>query len=125
MVIEVKTLIMILLIHFLGDFALQTHEQSTKKSTSGKFLFYHVGVYSFVWFIAAYGIYDDWNKAGLFAIITFWAHFIVDYATSRIGKPFWDKGDHHNGFVVVGADQVIHYIQLIYTYIIILELNQL
>jgi hypothetical protein len=52
----------------------------------------------------------------LFGAITFVAHFITDYATSRIGKPFWEKKDYHTGFVVVGADQVLHYLQLIYTY---------
>ena len=42
-------------------------------------------------------------------------HWVTDFLTSRIGKPFWDKGDFHNGFVVVGFDQVLHYIQLVAT----------
>lgn len=106
----------ILLIHFLADFGLQTHEQATLKSTSVKWLSYHVGVYSLIWFIASYTYFLDFEKALRFFFITFLAHFLTDYATSRIGKPYWDKKDLHNGFVIVGLDQVLHYIQLYYTF---------
>lgn len=51
-----QLIIFILLIHFLADFGLQTHEQATKKgegkSLFNKWLFYHVGVYTLIWSIA-------------------------------------------------------------------------
>jgi hypothetical protein len=109
----------ILLIHFLGDFGLQTHEQATNKSSSDKWLFYHVGVYSIIWFLATWIWFGAADKAFAFAITTFVFHFLTDFATSRIGKPFWDKKDLHNGFVVVGFDQVLHYIQLYLTFSLI------
>jgi hypothetical protein len=111
--------ITILLIHFLGDFGLQTHEQSQNKSTCNKWLLYHVGVYSLVWLLGGYIMFENWESATKFAIITFCLHFITDWITSRIGKPFWANNDYHNGFVVIGADQLLHYIQLYYTYKII------
>lgn len=107
----------ILLIHYLADFGLQTHDQAINKSTSHKWLFYHVGVYSLIWLIASYIYFMDIEKAIHFSLITFVCHYITDYATSRIGKPFWKGGkDLHNGFGVVGFDQILHYIQLYYTF---------
>lgn len=112
---EIGVIIFILLIHFLADFGLQTHEQSQKKSSSNKFLFYHVAVYSGIWFLALCGHpYTDGSANILiFTIITFVLHFCTDYVTSRIGKPFWANQDFHNGFVVIGFDQLLHYVQLL------------
>lgn len=121
--IEDKLFLFILLIHFLADFGLQTHEQSTKKSESNKWLFYHVGVYSIIWLIASYMYLGDFRQAIIFAIITFVFHYTTDFITSRISKPFFKSGNFHDGFVVVGFDQVLHYIQLYYTFKIILLWN--
>lgn len=114
----------LLTIHFLADFGLQTHEQATGKGIGkpfwNKMLFFHVGTYTLIWMVALLGIkpvfdltYFDILK---FGVITLIAHYTTDYITSRIGKPFWEKNDFHNGFVVVGFDQVLHYIQLYYTF---------
>lgn len=108
-------LLYILLIHFLGDFALQTHEQATKKSTNIDALTKHVSVYSFIWFLATFTIFG-FENVFYFTIITFITHWITDFITSRIGKSYWDKGDYHNGFVIVGVDQICHYIQLWLTF---------
>lgn len=105
-----------LLIHFLADFGLQTHEQATLKSSSNKWLFYHVGVYSLIWLIASFIFFGEFWDAMWFATVTFICHFITDWVTSRVGKPFWEKKDLHNGFAIVGFDQVLHYIQLYYTF---------
>jgi hypothetical protein len=117
--------ITILLVHFLADFGLQTHEQSQKKSSSNKWLFYHVGVYSLVWLPGSYLLFGDWSLALNFVLVTFVYHFLTDWLTSRIGKPFWAKEDFHNGFVVIGADQVLHYLQLYYTYKMINEFKMI
>lgn len=110
--------IYILLIHFLADFGLQTHEQALNKSTSFKWLFYHVGVYSLIWFIAMLFMFG--SGAFVFAAITFVMHFCTDAITSRLVKKFFDKKDFHNGFVVIGFDQLLHYLQLYYTYTFLL-----
>ena len=106
----------ILLIHFLADFGLQTHDQATQKSSNWLMLFYHVGVYSLIWLMASWFWFDELYLALLFAGITFALHYVTDAVTSRISKPFFDKGDFHNGFVVVGFDQILHYIQLWLTF---------
>lgn len=115
-------------VHFLADFALQTHEQAQGKgegkSLFNKWLFYHVGVYTLIWGIAylILPVPDELKsiptsiRAILFMIFVFVPHYLTDWITSRLGKPFWKNGDFHNGFVVVGFDQVIHYLCLIATF---------
>lgn len=106
----------IVLIHFLADFGLQTHEQAVNKSSNSTFLFYHVGVYSLIWLIATIPLLSYHARFLGFTMITFITHFWIDYVTSKIGKPFWEKKDLHNGFVVIGFDQILHLIQLWYTF---------
>jgi len=101
-----------LFIHWFADFVLQTDEQAKKKSTSITMLTYHVLVYTLVWAVASYFYFHDVGKCLIFAGITGICHWITDFVTSRVQKPFWDKKDYHNGFVLVGFDQVLHYIQL-------------
>ena len=122
--IEVKSVIFLIIIHFLADFGLQTHEQATNKSTSNLFLFYHVGVYSLSFFIACWAYIGSFEWSLLFAAITFVCHFLTDFVTSRISKKFFEAKDFHNGFVTVGFDQVIHYIQLLITFSWILTLKK-
>lgn len=117
---NIQAFLFILFIHFLADFPLQTHEQATLKSTSNKWLFYHVGTYTLVWsamfwvlplhFIDGTTRFFSWF---MFTLLIGVPHFIVDWTTSRLNKVFFDKGDYHNGFVGVGADQVIHYVCLL------------
>jgi hypothetical protein len=109
----------IFLIHFLADFTLQTSEQAEKKSSNNLLLFYHVSTYAIAWLIAAW-IILPFPLAFIFASITFICHFLTDYVTSRLVKSFFDKKDYHNGFVVVGFDQLLHYVQLWYTFKILL-----
>jgi hypothetical protein len=119
------TFFYILLIHYLADFGLQTHEQATNKGVGNSFfnkwLFYHVGVYSLIWLLAMITIKDTsysltWWGCFYFSTITFVCHYITDWCTSRVGKNFWLKNDFHNGFVIVGFDQILHYIQLYLTF---------
>jgi ABC-type multidrug transport system permease subunit len=112
-------LLYILIIHYLADFVLQTVDQSKLKSTDNRMLAYHVATYSFVWLFASYIIYEKPAQAIAFAAITFIFHFATDWATSRIGKKFWEKSDYHNGFNVVGFDQILHYVQLYATFSLI------
>lgn len=114
----------VLLIHFFADFVIQTDDQARLKSTDDKWLMYHAEVYTLIWFIAIIAIHDfthfDTWKTMEFCMITFILHSITDFCTSRIGKPFWEKKDYHNGFVVVGFDQLLHYLQLYYTFKLLL-----
>lgn len=107
--------IFIILIHYLADFGLQTHQQSKMKSEKFIYLLDHTFVYSAVWFIAAL-VFLPIDQAALFALITLVAHTITDFFTSRISKTYFAKKDIHNGFSVIGFDQMLHYLQLHYTF---------
>lgn len=121
--IEFSTIVFFLIVHFLADFALQTPKQAINKSTSNKYLFYHVSTYSLSWLLAMYAYTDIFTLSVCFTLITFVTHFLTDYVTSRMAKVFFDAEDYHNGFVVVGFDQVLHYIQLILTYMLLSDMD--
>jgi hypothetical protein len=108
-------LLIMLVGHFYADFVTQSHKQATNKATSKKYLTMHVLTYSFA--ITAFIVFFlPIQKTFLFLIITFLAHWITDYFTSKLARKYFDKKDYHNGFVVVGADQMLHYIQLYLTF---------
>lgn len=117
----IQIFILILVVHFLADFAMQTDEQAKGKSVSLKWLSYHVGVYTLIWILFWFilPINPEANTLENFlgySVFIFITHWVTDFFTSRIGKPFWEKGDNHFGFVVVGLDQIIHYLTLLWLF---------
>lgn len=113
-------IIQILLIHFLADFGLQTREQAQKKGEGNSFenvyLFEHVLNYSLVFFVWFWAQTERFSGALLFFFMTFFTHYLTDWITSRLSKPLFKSENYHDGFVIVGADQLIHTITLIFTY---------
>lgn len=85
--------------HWLADFVLQSDVMAKSKSSSVKWLSYHVLVYTAVLW-AVFG----WK----YAAINGAAHFIVDFATSKINSKLWGAGERHWFFVTIGVDQSIH-----------------
>lgn len=97
---------LLLIVHWFADFVCQSNYMAQNKSSSIKALSLHILVYTAI--LSVFGL--------KFAIINGLAHFAVDFITSRITKYLWKKQDVHNFFVVIGLDQLIHTITLIYTY---------
>lgn len=120
--IDFYTLFFILILHFIGDFKLQTDEQAKKKSTSNRFLFYHVITYSLLFFIFMWILSRSFKFALLYFVITFITHFITDYITSRSVKKYYEKNDTHTMFFIIGLDQLIHYTTLILGWFITLKI---
>ncbi len=118
---ELKLIFWIFIIHFVADFLLQTDWQAKNKSSNWDALWYHVLVYSFSIAILSIPFIDEGWQFMAILTITGVCHFITDAITSRISKKYFEKEDYHNGFVIVGMDQVFHYIQLFLTFNFILQ----
>lgn len=129
--IDLKIVFAIIFIHWIADFVLQTDWQAQNKSKIWQALILHTFNYSFAWFIIgtiwsiSSNLYTNgeylfsWWIVWKFALITFIAHTMTDYFTSRLNSYLWNKGDVHNFFISVGADQASHMIQLLITYYIL------
>jgi hypothetical protein len=139
----------ILIIHWIADFVLQTDKQTKGKSKNWSDLLMHTWNYSMVWWIIGviliifnlkypFFTYERYSLL-LFVLITFIAHTITDYFTSRLNKklapeeftimlisdivkkaePFvhFPKGRNYYKLMMgIGFDQLLHYAQLFLTY---------
>jgi hypothetical protein len=109
--ISLNEIILILVAHWLADFVFQTDEMAKNKSSNSFFgvlcLTYHAVVYAIV---LALTVNPMW------AVINLPLHWLVDFVTSRVTKKLWEKEQVHFLFVVIGLDQVIHYLCLFYTW---------
>lgn len=125
---EIYIYLILLFIHWVADFVLQTDKQEKNKSKNNKALISHTLNYSLVWLLL--GIF--WSISSniftnfkylfppggvlLFTGITFILHTITDYFTSRINARLWKEGKVHLFFVSIGFDQFLHFVQLFLTY---------
>ena len=101
----INDIIILIWIHFVADFILQSDKIATNKSKNNIILLKHCIIYSIpmLWF----GLY--------FSIINGILHFITDYFTSRLCSHLHKKQERHWFFVVIGLDQAIHMTTLILT----------
>jgi hypothetical protein len=93
-------------IHFVADFALQTDKMATGKSTSNRWLAIHVLIYALPF------LFFGWK----FALVTGLFHWATDYVTSRGTTFLWKRGKRHWFFTLIGFDQAIHMTTLLLTF---------
>jgi hypothetical protein len=110
---EIKILIILVWVHFLGDFIAQTNDMAIKKSHSNKWLLIHVGVYMVPMLIFG----------PVFALVNGAAHLVTDYITSRLGSHYRSIDNQRAFFIVLGSDQAIHLSTLLLTYPILGTFN--
>jgi hypothetical protein len=109
----------ILIIHWIADFLCQTDKMAQGKSKNWGDLLRHTFTYSMIFgFFMCFILPVESNifLPTLFFLITFVAHTITDYFTSRLNSKLWAEGKVHWFFVSIGFDQILHYIQLFSTY---------
>ena len=102
----VTTLLLLIWIHFIADFILQSDWMARNKSKRNIPLIVHCIVYTIPF------LYFGW----VFAVVNGVAHLFTDWFTSRATSKLWAKKEVHWFFVVVGLDQAIHMTTLILTY---------
>lgn len=121
------TLLFIILSHWVSDFVLQTHHMSTRKSSSNYYLTLHVLIYTFstimCWslILPLIGYHITTGTVMLSFGLIFLTHWVTDYITSRKTSKLYKEEKYHDFFVMIGFDQVLHYVQLflIFNYIIL------
>jgi hypothetical protein len=108
---DVSTILLIVWLHFVADFLMQTDKMAQNKSSSHKWLAFHVAVYA-IPFTLFFGF--------VYAIVNFVLHYATDAVSSRITKRLAvtarETGNWHWFFAVIGLDQAIHYTCLFLTY---------
>ena len=119
------TIFVVIITHWVADFILQTDKQAKGKSKNWGDLLEHTSTYGIVWIFVSCLLIGYITKtqptiwyvthALLFGFITFICHTVTDYFTSRLNAKLWAKSDVHNFFVSIGFDQVLHYVQLFLT----------
>ncbi len=104
---ETKYLVTLILLHYVSDFLMQTDKMALNKSTSNKWLTYHILVYSVMMAVVFGPVY-----AGVNAVL----HWITDYISSRVMTKLWKAEKRKWFFAVLGADQAAHMLALILTF---------
>lgn len=121
--ISIWVVLIILLVHWVADFVCQTDYQAKNKSVSNKTLTEHVISYTSIWLsvLMGFGITLNLPFRLMWAIpITFVCHWITDYFTSRLNTSLYKTNRIHEFFVSIGFDQVLHYVQLLLTYLLLI-----
>ena len=124
---EIIIVLLILFVHWLGDFVLQSDYDAKNKSRFFHALISHALIYSICttvcWTIlfpshTAFPYYYSKGYINPFYLfcITFVAHTIQDYFTSRLNAKLWSENKIHSFWVSLSFDQWLHSVQLLLTY---------
>lgn len=118
----------IIFTHYVSDFIMQDEKWALGKSKNWGDLITHTVTYSMVWYpilflLKGIGVIESVpGMISLFVIITFLAHTVTDYFTSRWVSKKFTKGylgsaiPNFGAFSSIGFDQVLHYLQLWFTF---------
>ena len=94
-------------LHFVADFVMQSDRVARGKSSSNLILLQHIILYG-IPFCLFFGI--------KYAVLNSILHFMVDWNTSRATSFLWAHKKVHWFFVVIGLDQALHMSCLFITY---------
>jgi hypothetical protein len=106
--------------HYIFDFICQTKWQAEHKHDNIEALSNHVIVYSwgmdFSTCLFLYGCGVPLSISIFFGGLSWFyfalTHLVTDFITSKISHHYFSKKDYHMGFVVVGLDQIIHFLTI-------------
>lgn len=115
-------IVAIVCVHWIADFTCQTGWMAANKSKDNWVLLEHTAIYSTIMLIMAITLTNALIGSFIFFIITFVAHTATDYVTSRITsrqfakKTYYTPFPNLGAFTTIGADQMLHAIQLFVTW---------
>ena len=110
-------IIVLVLMHIIGDFFLQGTKLSNRKRMKLPALLEHTGIYTLVLLILS----PLWLSLTLvqgiyFSLLNGVLHFAVDFVTGKAKKKYWQI-DEEKYFTAIGLDQTLHIIILVVTYL--------
>jgi len=107
--ISIKTIIILIWIHWMADFSFQLPILATNKWENLWALITHTFIYSLPFFFFGF-----W-----FAVLNGISHGCVDFVTSKITHALYEKKRYYRFFVIIGLDQAIHLsiILMLYKYL--------
>lgn len=122
--ISFYTLSTILIIHYLFDFVFQSEWMAKNKSKELNPLMLHICVYSMgLVLMMMFNIHLFVNVPIYVLNLWFWtnltAHFLTDFISSTISAHFFSNNKTRYGFLTVGLDQLIHYLTIFYTLLLL------
>lgn len=122
-------LIPIYFVHWFCDFIMQDQHTRENKWNNNSTLAYHIFCYASIpvfGFIAilclGFGQFMSVKLIGLiwlFLGINIFSHWLIDYITSRESHKHFAVNDYWTGFNVVGFDQMLHYLILTISFVVI------
>ena len=113
-VIELRVVLVLLFLHFVGDFFLQNNWMALNKSKRfglNQHMVAHIAVLSL--FYLPLGV--------TFVLANAAAHWLTDAVTSQLTTYFWRREQRHWFFVVIGFDQFIHVSVLVALYVAVMS----
>jgi len=116
----------ILFLHYLGDYIFQPYDMSVLKSENHMMLLYHTIIYTgtiYLGLLLVVGVFE----AMTFATLTFLAHYVVDFITSRVisnnssgleldpdvSRPIHKRLKLWGPISLLGLDQLLHQVCLL------------
>jgi len=115
MTIDIWIACYLLLAHFVSDFVTQTVEMGLKKSSNIEILTKHIAFLTLALVVLLLPLVSP-VMAVVIAFTNGAIHWVVDFATSRIAKKFYQEQRMYAFWKVIGIDQLIHTAVLLLTY---------
>lgn len=103
--IEARLAVLLLAIHWIGDFVLQFNIIAARKGVSVKWLATHVLLYTSILFVACLFL-AEWKSVIGFVLFNAVFHFVIDFGTSRLTNRW--KDDARRFYLTIGFDQFLH-----------------
>ena len=119
--ISIQLFAYILFLHYLGDYIFQPYSMSVQKSEDHMMLLYHTIIYTGTIYLGLLFVVGV-NEAITFVVLTFLAHYMVDFVTSRVisdnsselrldpdsTKPIHKRLKLWGPISLLGFDQLLH-----------------
>ena len=112
MSLPLSFVLLVLAVHWIGDYLFQTNAIADHKGKSLLWLGLHVLIYSLTLIVFAFFVFT-WQKAFQYVLINGVFHFITDLLTSKLHSRF--RNNPRIFYPVMGFDQLIHTVTLVST----------